>query len=71
MNKQKSTNKEKELEMFETCLFDFLGEEPTKRKIVEAWKDYVSSLEENYEVPKAWYKLTMEEKRKLYKVAGL
>lgn len=71
MEKEKLTDKEKELKAFEVCLFDFWGEEPTKKGIVDAWKDYVLTLEENYEVPKEWYNLTMEEKRRLYKVAGL
>ena len=65
------TTKENELHMFEACLFDFWGEEPTKRAIVQAWKDYLDTVKENYEVPKEWYALTMDEKRKLYKIAEL
>ena len=65
------TTKENELHMFETCLFDFWGEEPTKREILHAWRDYLDAVKENYEVSEDWYKLTMDEKRKLYKVAGL
>ena len=68
---KKATTKQKELELFESCLFDFWGEEPTKRKIAEAWKDYLDSVDGDYNVDKKWYTLTMNEKRKLYKVAGL
>lgn len=65
------TTKEQELELFKSCLFDFWGEEPTKRAIVEAWKDYLDAVKADYEVPAAWYKLTMDEKRMLYKAAEL
>lgn len=69
--KEKLTDKNKELNAFEGCLIDFWGEEPTKRGITEAWKDYLDTLSGDFDFPKAWYKLTMEEKRKLYRVAGL
>ena len=68
---KETTTKQKELELFENCLFDFWGEEPTKKKIVEAWKNYLDTVDENYNVDKKWYTLTMEEKKQLYKVAGL
>lgn len=70
MGKQ-ATTKEKELEIFESNLLDFVGEEPTKRKIIESWKNYLVLLSNYFAVSDAWYKLTMEEKRKLYSVAGL
>lgn len=71
MSKEKLTDKKKEIEAFKSCLDDFWGEEPTKRGIVSAWKDYIDSLRETYDVPASWYKLTMEEKRELYRTAGL
>lgn len=63
--------KENLLEQFESCLFDFWGEEPTRRGIVDAWIDFMDSVREDEDVPKEYYRLTMDEKRRLYRVAGI
>ena len=68
---REETTKEKELDVFKSCLYDFWGEKPTKRAIVAAWKDYLDSASEDYEIEKDWYKLSKEEKEKLYDAAGL
>lgn len=60
--------KQIELENFKITLADFWGEEPTKRGVVQAWKDYVDLLED---APEEWKKLTKEEKEELYEEAGL
>lgn len=63
--------KEDLLKEFESTLFDFWGEKPTKRKIQEAWRDYLDAIKADEPVEKEWYKLTKEEKEHLYKVAEL
>lgn len=71
----KMTKKEQLMYEFSSTLIDFWGEKPTKRKIVEAWHDYLDAVredkEEQKEVPESFYKLTMDEKKILYKEAGL
>lgn len=65
------TTKKQLLSEFESYLFDFWGEEPTRRKIGEAWRDYLDSVKESEPIPKSWYSLTKEERENLYKVAGI
>lgn len=62
-------NKKDLLHQFETCLYDFWGEEPTKATIKEAWIDYLDCLSESENIPKSYYKLNKEERERLYKVA--
>ena len=64
-------NKEEELRMFETILGNYLKDKKTKRGVIDAWKQYLNNLSEDYRVPVSWYKLTMEEKRELYRYIGL
>lgn len=65
------TTKNQLLSEFESCLFDFWGEEPTRRKIVEAWRDYLDSIKESEPVQKSWYRLNKDEKENLYRIAGI
>lgn len=66
-----ANKKEQLLSEFESCLYDFWGGEPTKTGIKKAWKDYLDSVKENEEIPKTYYKLTKDEREKLYCLAGL
>lgn len=65
------TTKKRLLEEFESCLFDFWGEEPTRRKISEAWRDYLDCIKETEAVPKKWYTLAKDERENLYRIAGV
>lgn len=65
------TTKEKLLKEFEGCLFDFWGEEPTKTKTKEAWYDFLDTVKESEKVPKSYYTLTKDERKRLYKIADL
>lgn len=64
-------NKEQLISEFESCMNDFWGEEPTKRGIVTAWKDYLDSVSESEQVDNRFYTLSKTEKQHLYDVAGL
>lgn len=66
-----NTTKEQLLNEFESCLFDFWGEEPTRRKISEAWRDYLDSVKECEYIPKSYYTLSRCEREHLYKIAGI
>lgn len=45
--------KEELLKDFELTLYDFWGEEKTKRAFLEAWKDFLDSLKDSGEhIPK-------------------
>ncbi len=70
-NKPMTESKKDLLNQFEVTLEDFWGEEPTKTTIKEAWVDFLDSVSEGETVPKEYYKLSKEEREKLYKLAGL
>lgn len=65
------TTKKQLLLEFESCLHDFWGEEPTRRKIGEAWRDYLDAFRESEPVPKNWYSLVKDEREALYRIAGV
>lgn len=60
--------KEELLKDFELTLYDFWGEEKTKRVFLEAWKDFLDSLKDSGEyIPKKWYSLSKVERERLYR----
>lgn len=71
MNKPMTESKKDLLNQFESTLKDFWGEEPTRTAIKEAWADFLDSVSKNETVPKEYYKLSKEEREKLYKLAGV
>lgn len=71
MTKEKTEPKKDLLSQFEVTLYDFLGEDPTRTAIKEAWRDFLDAVAENEEVPKTYYRLTKAEREKLYQLAGV
>ena len=60
--------KEELLKDFELTLYDFWGEEKTKRVFLEACKDFLDSLKDSWEyIPKKWYSLSKVERERLYR----
>lgn len=63
--------KQELLKQFESTLYDFWGDEPTKKAIQEAWVDFLDAVKETEPVQASWYKLTTAEKTRLYNKAGI